>query len=255
MEKKNKIRIAKIGGIALFNLVLLFSVVYSIVMTVEPKQASSSETDTRVIDEFEGPKKGSGSGAETQAPSPAVVLVDDFEGAAAIKNKLGSRANVYIRPPSRVMISKRDDVINGKNTKVLMIKYDKKNTGGPYGAGGWCGYYTLIKNDRKGRYFDGTDYSYLTFWVKGETGEENFMVGLADEHWDKIEDSVKSDVIGEYLEAEKITTEWQKARVPLDAFFLDYATLSSASINFEGSCFPEGAHAGSVFIDDIALEK
>ncbi len=180
--------------------------------------------------------------------------MDDFTG-EEIKNRIGSRANVYSKAPSRVMVSKRDDIINGVKKKALMIKYDKKNSGGPNGMGGWCGYYTLIKNEKTGEYLDGTAYKYITFWVKGEKGNENFMVGLADEHWDKIGDSLKAEEIGVYLDKKKITTDWQKAKVPLDAFFLDHATLSSISVNFEADCFPEGAGFGVVYIADIALEK
>lgn len=282
MEKKNRLQLIKIIGITVFNLICLFSIIYCITMGVEKKQAIGGEAEVRVIKEFEAPKKevkptetkpmevksAEIKPAETKQAGPVetkqfsyqiqpaakIVLVDDFEG-DEIKNRLGSRANVYVRAPSRVMIARRDDIINGKNTKVLMIKYDKKNTGGPSGTGGWCGYYTLIKNEKTGQYFDGLDYQYVTFWVKGEKGDENFMVGLADEHWDKIGDSLKSEEIGVYLDKKKITTQWQKAKVPLNAFFLDHANLSSVTINFEADCFPEGAGAGVVFIDDIAIEK
>lgn len=297
MEKNNKLRLMKITGIVIFNLICLFSIIYVIATTVEKKQAIGEEADVKVIKEFQGPQnevapadaEPAGAGTEPvepkaqeapaspQSAQPAVgarfiepasgsdksdpyktaanvFLVDDFTG-EEIKNSVGSRANVYTRAPSRIMISRRDDMINGSQKKVLMIKYDKKNTGGPNGMGGWCGYYTLIKDEKTGRYLDGTAYKYVTFWVKGEKGDENFMVGVADEHWDKIGDSLKAEGIGMYLEKGKITAEWQKVKVPLDLFFLDHATLSSISINFEADCFPEGAGTGVVYIADIALEK
>lgn len=280
MEKKSKLRAVKIVGVVAFNLVCLFSIIYVITMTVEKQQAIGADTEVKVIKDFEGTKKmpqqqaqpavgarfiepvsGSDKSDSYKIAQPALAqptkdmfLVDDFTG-EEVRNKIGSRANVYVRPPSRVMISKKDDVINGAKKKALMIRYDKKNSGGPNGMGGWCGYYTLIKNEKTGQYLDGTTYKYITFWVKGEKGDEDFMVGLADEHWDKIGDSLKSEEIGTYLEKKKITAEWQKAKVPLDTFFLDHAALSSISINFEADCFPEGAGSGVVFIADIALEK
>lgn len=285
MEQKNKLRMAKILGIAVFNLVCIFSIIYVVAMGGEKRQAIGEETNVKYIKEFEGGKKAAPA-VEAQKPAAPVsaaqapkapqaaavtsasaasaaqqtsqakdfLLVDDFMG-EEIKNKIGSRANVYTRAPSRIMISRRDDIINGAKKKALMIKYDKKNTGGPNGMGGWCGYYTLIKNEKTGEYLDGTGYKYITFWVKGEKGNENFMVGLADEHWDKIGDSLKAEEIGVYLDKKKIAADWQKAKVPLDTFFLDHATLSSISINFEADCFPEGAGSGVVFISDIALEK
>lgn len=285
MERKNKLRMAKILGIAVFNLVCIFSIIYVVVMGGEHKQAIGGETNVKYIKEFEGTKKTvpvvevqkpaapimAAQAPKTPQPAAAAVaapaspapqsyqgkdflLVDDFMG-EEIKNKLGSRANVYSRAPSRVMISKRDEIINGAKKKTLMIKYDKRNSGGPNGMGGWCGYYTLIKNEKTGQYLDGTAYKYITFWVKGDKGSENFMIGLADEHWDKIGDSLKAEEISIYLDKKKITTDWQKAKVPLDAFFLDHATLSSISVNFEADCFPEGAGSGVVYIADIALEK
>lgn len=297
MEKKSKMRLIKITGVAIFNLICIFSVIYCLTMNTD-KQAVGADTTVKVIDEFEGPKKeinqvmphviqtalqpaaqqsssqtavvaqGAPQTAiqqrpvrETQAaaqpsfkPIEKSIIIDNFEGEDT-RNELGSRANVYVRAPSKVMIAKRDEVINGRKSKALMIKYDKKNTGGPNGMGGWCGYYTLIKNEKTGQYLDGSGYKYITFWVRGEKGDENFMVGLADEHWDKIGDSLKSEEIGVYLEKGKVTAFWQKARVPLDIFFLDHMALSAVTINFEADCFSEGVGSGVVLIDDIALEK
>ena len=103
-------------------------------------------------------------------------------------------------------------------------------------------------------YFDASAYRSITLWVKGIEGKTNFMIGAADAHWDKVGDSVKSEEIGIYLPAGKITDTWQKAIVPLDDFFIDTAKFASISVSFEADCFPEGAGEGIVYIDDIALE-
>jgi len=196
--------------------------------------------------------------AEKAHSAPTPLLVDNFEG-NEISNLLGYRANVYVKAPSRIMVSHASGY-GGGSRQSLLIRYDKKNEGGPYGQGGWCGYYTLLKNDKadvdlgEPVYFDGTGFQGITFWVRGETGGENFVVGLADRHWDNIGDSIKSEEIGVYLMAGRITTEWQKAMIPLDAFFLDYAKLSSITINFEADSFPEGKGSGVVYIDDIVLQ-
>ena len=203
--------------------------------------------------------------ASTQV-KPAIV--DDFE-TGTITNSLGGRTNVYVKAPSKAMISFRKDVRAGRPTTVLMLRYDKKAEGGPYDLGGWCGYYTLLKKAHPSAsllegasvieveedvYFDASRHNNLTLWVKGEKGNENFVVGLADSHWDKVGDSVKSQEIGKYLPAGKVTAEWQKAVVPLDEFFIDYAKLSSVAIAFEGDCFPEGKGSGTIYIDNIVLE-
>ena len=198
----------------------------------------------------------------------APLLVDDFEG-GDVKNKLGNRANVFVRAPSKAMVSLREDVIEGQKSHILLIRYDKKNSGGPYDSGGWCGYYTLLKSPGvlvaptpenpnppplEEQYLDGSSFKAITFWVRGDKGDENFVVGLADRHWDRVGDSVKSQEIGKYLPQGKLTTQWQKATIPLDEFFLDYTKLSSVAIVFEGELFPESGHAGTVYVDKIALE-
>lgn len=204
-------------------------------------------------------------------PVPAAAahtIVDDFEG-EEVKNALGGRANVFQKAPSKAMVSRRQDTIDNRPTKVLMIRYDRQAEGGPYGMGGWCGYYTLLKTaghlvapepgktgpeQSEEQYFDASAYKAITFWVRGERGDENFMVGVADQHWDRIGDSVKSEGIGTYLPGGKITTQWQKAVILLDTFFVDYAKLSSIAVSFEQDAFPEGKGAGTVYLDDLALE-
>ncbi len=200
--------------------------------------------------------------------SAAPVIVDDFNS-GEIKNLLGNRSNVFIKAPSKAMVSFREDTIKGKKSQVLMVRYDKRNSGGPFDSGGWCGYYTLLKSPaalvaptaenpnpepQPEQYMDGSQYKAITFWVRGEKGDENFVIGLSDRHWDKIGDSVKSEEIGKYLPAGKLTTDWQQAKIPLDEFFLDYTQLASVSIVFEGDLFPETGHAGVLYIDDLALE-
>lgn len=198
----------------------------------------------------------------------APLLVDDFNS-GEIKNALGNRTNVFIKAPSKAMVSFREEDVNGKKSQVLMVRYDKRNTGGPFDSGGWCGYYTILKTPAAlvaptednpnpepmpEQYLDGSKYKFITFWARGEKGDENFLVGLSDRHWDKIGDSVKSEEIGKYLASGKLSADWQQAKIPLDEFFVDYSQLASISFVFEGDLFPETGHAGVIYIDDIALE-
>jgi hypothetical protein len=176
-------------------------------------------------------------------------LIDGFEKEG---NTIGSRSSTYVREPSKVTSNRTVSEYYGDSGRSLMLKYDKKGKGGPYGNGGWCGYYTqLKKNDT---YFDATAYTNITFWIKGEKGGENFEVGLSDRHWDQMGDSVKSEPIGSYLPEGKVTDQWQKATVPLEEFFVDHKELASLAICFETECFPGGAGAGVIYIDELALE-
>jgi len=177
------------------------------------------------------------------------VVVDDFEDQTA--NKVGGRSNTYVMSPSRALAVKVTEGAHG-GAKALMIKFEKKDKGGPYDSGGWCGYYTLVKSGP--RYFDATPYKSLTFWVKGAAGEEKFAIGLSDRHWDEVGDSVKSEEIGKYLPTGKVTTEWQQATVPLSVFMLEMKELASVAVCFEGSLFPGGAGKGTIYIDDLMFE-
>lgn len=203
------------------------------------------------------------------AAASAMLMVDDFEKQDGAKNLLGNRANVFIKAPSKAMVSLRKEAVEGKSSQVLLLRYDKRNSGGPYDSGGWCGYYTLLKSPPAlvaptennpnpqplaDQYLDGSKFKAVTFWVRGEKGDENFVLGLSDRHWDKIGDSVKSEEIGKYLSEGKLTTQWQKATVPLDEFFIDYTQLAAISFVFEGDLFPETGHAGTIYLDNIALE-
>ncbi|OGX39544.1 MAG: hypothetical protein A3C53_01100 [Omnitrophica WOR_2 bacterium RIFCSPHIGHO2_02_FULL_68_15] len=178
----------------------------------------------------------------------APFVADDFETAS---NTVNGRSSVYAQEPSRALQMRTTDQHYG-GTSALMLKYDKKGTGGPYDAGGWCGYYTQVKSGRQ--YFDAAPYTTLTLWVKGATGDENFMMGMADRHWDAAGDSVKSAPIGKYLPAGQVTTDWQQARIPLAAFMVDLKELATVAVCFEKDCFPNGEGKGTVYIDDLAFE-
>jgi len=175
-------------------------------------------------------------------------MIDDFEGAS---NALGGSSNVYEQEPSNAL-ALRVDKEKHDGSRALMIKYIKALSGGPYGKGGWCGYYTLLKVGSK--YFDATSYKTLTFWVKGAQGGENFKIGVADKHWDEVGDSVKSECITKYLPEGKVTTDWQKATIPLGVFFVDMQQLASIAVCFENDCFSGAEGKGTIYIDDVSLE-
>ena len=176
------------------------------------------------------------------------LKVDDFEGAG---NSLGGRSSTYVMAPSRALALKSETNAHG-GAKALLLKYDKKDKGGPYDSGSWCGYYTLLKGGP--RHFDASGYKSITFWVRGEAGGEDFVVGVADRHWDEVGDSVKSESVTRYLPSGRITLEWQQATIPLSVFMVETKELASIAFCFEGSLFPGGAGKGTVFIDDLKLE-
>lgn len=192
---------------------------------------------------------------QEQPKTVKACVLDNFEKPSRY-NLLRGITNVYQMAPSRVMMSTVSDTRDGVKTNVLKLKFLVAAEGGPLGKGGWCGYYTSLKDVRKKgkNYFSAVNYTYLTLWVRGETGGENFVVGLADKHWEFAGDTVKANQIITYLPEKQITQKWQKAQIPLNNFFLDLSKLASLAICFEKDCFPEGSATGIVYIDDIAFE-
>ncbi|MCD6460645.1 hypothetical protein J7L67_08270 [bacterium] len=174
-------------------------------------------------------------------------VIDNFE---AKTNALYSKSGIYSKSPSEAKKGKsKKQKFNGE--KSLFIAYKKMKEG-------WCGYYVELKTGTN--YFDSAKYGKITFMVKGKRGEENFQVGLADKTWFEMEDSVKSDDIGNYLPEGKITTQWQKAEIPLKIYVdkrdgdFDLTKIGSIAICFETSCFPDGTGKGVIYIDDLTLE-
>ncbi|MBI4313411.1 MAG: hypothetical protein HY594_01200 [Candidatus Omnitrophica bacterium] len=176
-------------------------------------------------------------------------VIDDFEGES---NTLNGKSNAYVQEPSRAIQVRTKDVAHA-GLGSLMLKYDKKGKGGPYDSGGWCGYYTQVKSGRN--FFDVSPYTKLTLWVKGAKGDENFMVGIADRHWDEVGDSVKSEPVTKYLPSGKMTAEWQQVTIPLSFFMVDLKEVATVAVCFEGAVFPGGEGKGTLYIDDIAFES
>ncbi len=180
------------------------------------------------------------------------LIIDDFTSTET--NSIGGNFSAYEEPPSKVSLSYRDVERGGKITQVLLLKYHRVMSGGPYDKGGWCGYYTLLKTEEE-PYFDASKYKYLTLWVKGEKGTEDFVVSMSDLYLDKKRQSRQSKPIGEYLKKGKITRDWQKARIPLDEFYLDLKKAVSIAIDFERELFANGSNKGTVYINNIVFEK
>jgi hypothetical protein len=65
-------------------------------------------------------------------------------------------------------------------------------------------------------YLDATAVNFLTFEIRGERGNENLELRIADRNHDEREDNVAIAAVGEFLPAGKIRRRWQRAVVPLE---------------------------------------
>lgn len=164
------------------------------------------------------------------------LLLDDFDHSDV--NLFGRKAGTYKKLPSVCRASRVEAPRVGDRGRALKLDFRTEATG-------WCGYYTLL-NQVDGAYYDLGRFDRVSFMVRGETGAENFELGLADRNWMNIGDSLKAGDVGRYLPAGKITTEWQRAVVPLEAFgLLDLSEMGSFVINFHEKS------RGVVYVDDL----
>jgi hypothetical protein len=251
--------------------VLLLIVAVSAVGTTN----SVPSPNTLLIDDMESRKGADQANLWVSAAATGgVLLIDDMEGKAAPvdggragilanpgreltgdsieRNMLGGRTGVYQQGPSQAEATKGGTY--GKMGAGLRIYYNKKGKGGPRDDGGFCGYYSLL-HQHLDDYLDASQYDYITFWVKGAKGGENFKLGAADRKWHLLDDTVKIREIGNFLPEGKITTEWQRAVIPTREFGIDWKQAHAIAICFEGDLYQGGAGYGVIFIDELALTK
>ncbi len=127
----------------------------------------------------------------------------------------------------------------------MKIAYDKQNDG-------FCGVWFHLFDDEnislKNKFLDISKYRYLSFWVKGQKGGENFSIQMADPSWLQREDSKSSGYATNYLPS-GITTDWQEIVVPYKDFNLYNTHASCLVLNFTI------AGQGTVYIDDINFKS
>jgi hypothetical protein len=95
---------------------------------------------------------------------------------------------------------------------------------------------------------DISNYSTLTFMIKGKTGQEAFEIGLNDTVSNKREDAVMVGSIYRYLPG-GLTTDWQRVVVPLEDFFgSDLSRVYSLVFHYNE------LGKGTFWVDDIRFD-
>lgn len=95
------------------------------------------------------------------------------------------------------------------------------------------------------RSFDASEFSALTFWVKGMAGGETFQIGLKDTGLKEIKVDSKRFVVVS-------ATEWGMVSVPLSEF--RDKGVNIASLNNMNFGFNSAHGSGQICIDDIAFQ-
>lgn len=172
----------------------------------------------------------------------SLILIDDFND--GVQNSLGGYRSTFAAEPSRSAAMRVADVFRGGSGRSVRITCDKSDSG-------FCGYWIHFFNmrDVEKKYFDATNFTYLSFWVRGAEGGEDFLIKLADERWIDKQDSITFAQASHLLPC-GITTEWQEVVVPLrGSKHFDLRNLGGLTFEF----VRPGKQV--VFIDDIALKS
>jgi len=176
-----------------------------------------------------------------EAPSGSLVLWDFDHG---ISNSWGGRYNVYMREPSWARTYLDRDVTRGPSGHSLRVTAHRE-------AAGFCGLWLDFYpgSEVPARYLDASSYRYLSFWVKGDKGGEDFEIELTDLGNVDREDARPRRPLDAYL-AGGMTTKWQEVAIP----FADFPGLDRSRLMRMAFNLPKLGDS-RFYLDDIALKR
>lgn len=179
--------------------------------------------------------------AQQSSDPDKLFLVADFND--DIQNYAGGYYNKFERAPSSASTFLIKDIVRGAGGHSLRVKGDKGDDGF---CGVWIQFFDFKSPTKK--YFDTTKYKYLSFWVRGEQGGEDFLVKLADQDWIEQEDSLPLGSVGEFMKG-NVTKRWKEVLVPLEKFtMLDHRNMGGLTLEF----MKPGQQ--TIYIDDVAFK-
>lgn len=169
-----------------------------------------------------------------------VFLLDDFYQGNT--NRLGGYFGKIFRAPSESHVT----VVRAKDgRRSLRFTFDRKSTGF---SGFWIHLFDFKKPPVERIFLDATPFRYITFAIRGEEGGERLALQVADQSWEKKEDSLKIGDVGDFLPTGNVRETWQRAWVPLESLPEQIAKKELASLVFLAK-----AGEGRVYIGDIAF--
>ena len=168
------------------------------------------------------------------------LMIADFDTQDK-ENLLGGKFNSFSAYPSNANVGVTDQEFHGNAGRSLQINYVKK-----IGRPNFCGTWVRFAPDTE--CLDTTGYRYLTFYVKGKQGREDFNIGLADRAWSEEKDDAK--LVGNIRDflPNGVTRQWRKVKVPLaQVLRLNFRQMSQFALIFR-------VGRGEIYIDDVQLE-
>ncbi|MDH4218521.1 MAG: hypothetical protein OEW23_07060 [Candidatus Aminicenantes bacterium] len=169
-----------------------------------------------------------------------VFLLDDFRQGNV--NRLGGYFNGFSKAPSLSSIT-----IDKASGGLPSLCYFYEQTS-PGFAGFWIHLFDFKVPPTERAFLDSTPFTYLTFAIRGEEGNERLTLQVADYSWENREDSLEVGDLARFLPKGKIEKNWQRAWIPLENFPDGISRKELASLVFLAW---EGR--GRVYIQDIAF--
>jgi len=160
-------------------------------------------------------------------------------------NRLGGYFNTFAKSPSHATasIGKAPDI-----SPALVFSYNRITPG--Y-AGLWIHLFDFKKPPVERIFLDTTPFTYLTFSIRGERGDEELLFQAGDRAWVKKEDSLALGNIASFLPSGSIERKWQQAWIPLTKLPAGLDRKELASLVF----LVKQNGSGRVFIKNLAFTK
>lgn len=160
-------------------------------------------------------------------------------------NRLGGYFNGFAKHPSKsiVSIARTSD-----NEPALTYSFENQSPGF---SGFWIHFFDFKMPPSERVFLDATHFSYLTFSVRGEQGNEKIMLRVADRSLEKGEDSLLVGELSSFLPDEKIEKGWQTAWVPLSQLSTRINRKELANVVFQVA----GNSVGTIYVRDLAFTK
>lgn len=99
---------------------------------------------------------------------------------------------------------------------------------------------------------DFSDFSKITFWIKGDAGSETPHIYLQDTDNCQVMPCRYFVNVGPFLPAGRITTNWQQAEIPLNVFTSN--GVNTTSLRYFQIAFEFSTMTGAIYIDEIRFK-
>ncbi len=195
--------------------------------------------------------------SDKRAPPPmrdGVFLVAPLAGEN--QNILGGFFNGFARAPATAEVTV-EETGAGAGERALAFRFDK---GPGTFAGFWVHLFETRASPAERIYLDARGARWLTFEVRGDSGGEPVRLQIADQDWEKKQDSSPIDDVAALIDdgRGRIETHWRRAWLDLDRLDLPGARLDRsrlASLVFLVDPEGQAERSGRIWVRGVALTE